>query len=94
MRVLNRLKDYGLKLAPEKCVFVKPSVKYLGHIISDQGVQTDLDKVDAVKTWPIPKNSKELKSFLGLIGYYHRFIKDFSKKIRPLNELTSGNPST
>lgn len=94
VRVLNWLKEYGLKLAPEKCVFAQTSVNYLGHIVSDQGVQTDPDKVAAVKTWPVPKNLKELRSFLGFVGYYRRFIKDFSKKVKPLNELTSGYPPT
>ncbi|RXN35730.1 Retrovirus-related Pol polyprotein from transposon 412 [Labeo rohita] len=92
IRVLTRLREYGLKLAPEKCVFAQTSVKYLGHIVSAQGVTTDPAKVEAVKTWPIPKTLKELRSFLGFIGYYRRFIKDFSKKVRPLNELTSGYP--
>lgn len=93
-RVLNRLKEYGLKLAPEKCIFAQTSVKYLGHIVSDQGVKTDPDKVAAVKTWPVPKNLKELRSFLGFVGYYRRFIKDFSRQVKPLNELTSGYPPT
>ncbi len=92
--VLNRLKEYGLKLAPEKCVFAQTSVKYLGHILSDKGVQTDPDKVAAVKNWPVPKNLKELHSFLGFVGYYRRFIKDFSHKVKPLNKLTSGYPPT
>lgn len=94
LRVLNRLRDYGLKLAPEKCVFAQTSVKYLGHVVSHEGVKTDPDKIAAVKTWPVPTNLKELKSFLGFIGYYRRFIKDFSRKIKPLNELTSGYPPT
>ncbi|XP_065144555.2 retrovirus-related Pol polyprotein from transposon 412 [Paramisgurnus dabryanus] len=91
-RVLNRLKEYGLKLAPEKCIFAQSSVRYLGHIVSDKGVQTDPDKVAAVKTWPVPRNLKELRSFLGFVGYYRRFVKDFSKKVKPLNDLTSGYP--
>lgn len=94
LRVLNRLKEYGLKLAPEKCIFAQTSVKYLGHIVSDEGVRTDPDKVAAVKTWPVPKNLKELRSFLGFIGYYRRFVKHFSKKVKPLNDLTSGYPPT
>ncbi len=94
LRVLNRLKEYGLKLAPEKCIFAQTSVKYLGHIVSDKGVQTDPDKVTAVKTWPVPRNLKELRSFLGFVGYYRRFVKDFSKKVKPLNDLTSGYPPT
>lgn len=94
LKVLNRLREYGLKLAPEKCVFAQTSVKYLGHIVSHEGVKTDPDKIAAVQTWPVPTNLKELKSFLGFIGYYRRFIKNFSRKVKPLNQLTSGYPPT
>lgn len=82
--------EYGLKLAPEKCIFAQTSVRYIGHIVSDKGEQTDPDKVTAVKTWPVPRNLKELRSFLGFVGQYHHFVKDFSKKVKLLNDLTSG----
>uniref|UniRef100_A0A3B3R4V1 Gypsy retrotransposon integrase-like protein 1 n=1 Tax=Paramormyrops kingsleyae TaxID=1676925 RepID=A0A3B3R4V1_9TELE len=91
-RVLERLRDYGLKLAPEKCKFFQTSVRYLGHIVSERGVETDPEKVKALKTWPIPTNLKELRSFLGFAGYYRRFIQGYSHIIKPLNELTSGYP--
>ena len=87
-KVLTRLEQYGLKLNPEKCQFVRPSVKCLGHIISKEGVSTDPDKIEAVKTWPRPTNVKELKSFLGFSGYYRRFIEHYSHIAKPLNELT------
>lgn len=90
MRVLNRLKEFGLKLSPEKCHFFKKSVKYLGHVVSENGVETDPEKISALTTWPQPHNIKELKSFLGFTGYYRRFIKDFSKIAKPLNDLTAG----
>uniref|UniRef100_A0A3B3QR63 Gypsy retrotransposon integrase-like protein 1 n=1 Tax=Paramormyrops kingsleyae TaxID=1676925 RepID=A0A3B3QR63_9TELE len=90
MRVLNRLKEFGLKLSPEKCCFFRKSVKYLGHIVSENGVETDPDKISALTTWPRPNNIKELKSFLGFTGYYRRFIKDFSRIAKPLNDLTVG----
>uniref|UniRef100_A0A3Q1EKL9 Gypsy retrotransposon integrase-like protein 1 n=1 Tax=Acanthochromis polyacanthus TaxID=80966 RepID=A0A3Q1EKL9_9TELE len=90
LRVLNRLKEYGLKLSPEKCKFFQTSVKYLGHIVSERGVETDPDKIHALKSWPVPRNLKELKSFLGFAGYYRRFIKGYSAIARPLNELTRG----
>lgn len=77
MRVLTRLKEYGLKLSPEKCKFFQTSMRYLGHVVSENGVETDPKKVNALKTWPIPKNLKELKSFLGFSSYYRRFIKDY-----------------
>lgn len=86
--------EYGLKLAPEKCIFAQTSVRYIGHIVSDKGVQTDPNKVTALKTWPVPRNLKELWSFLGFFSYYHHFVKDFSKKVKLLNDLTSGYPPT
>ena len=83
MRVLNQLKEFGLKLSPGKCKFFQTSVKYLGHIVSEKGIETDPDKVAALKTWPKPNNLKELRTFLGFCGYYHRFIKDYSKIVKP-----------
>lgn len=92
LRVLSRLKEYGLKLSPEKCKFFQSSVKYLGHIVSEKGIEIDPEKVTALKTWPKPKNLKELRTFLGFCGYYRRFIKDYAKIVKPLNELTAGYP--
>ncbi|KAJ8014924.1 hypothetical protein DPEC_G00020820 [Dallia pectoralis] len=92
MRVLNQLKEFGLKLSPGKCRFFQTSVKYLGHIVSEKGIETDPDKVAALKTWPKPNNLKEFRTFLGFCGYYRRFIKDYSKIVKPLNELTAGYP--
>ncbi len=92
MRVLNQLKEFGLKLSPGKCKFFQTSVKYLGHIVSERGIETDPDKVAALKTWPKPNNLKELRTFLGFCGYYRRFVKDYSKIVKPLNELTAGYP--
>lgn len=88
MKVLNRLKDYGLKLSSDKWHFFKTSVKYLGHVVDAQGVHTDPDKVSALKDWPRPSNRKELKCFLGFAGYYRRFVKGY-KIAKPLNNLTS-----
>lgn len=56
LQVLKRLKEYGLKLSPEKFTFFQTSVKYLGHIVSQHGVKTDPEKIEALKTWPVPKN--------------------------------------
>lgn len=90
MKVLMHLRDYGLKLSPEKCNFFRTSVKYLGHIVDAQGVHTDPKKVSALKTWPCPSNRKELKCFLGFAGYYRCFVKGYSKIAKPLNHLTAG----
>ena len=92
LQVLNRLKEYGLKLSSEKCKFFQTSVKYLGHIVSQHGVETDPLKIEALKTWPVPENLKQLRSFLGFSGYYRRFVKNYSKITKPLNDLTAGYP--
>uniref|UniRef100_A0A8C5DDV5 Gypsy retrotransposon integrase-like protein 1 n=1 Tax=Gouania willdenowi TaxID=441366 RepID=A0A8C5DDV5_GOUWI len=90
MKVLKRLKDYGLKLSPEKCHFFKTSVKYLGHVVDAHGVHTDPDKVSALTDWPRPSTKKELKCFLGFAGYYRRFVEGYSQIAKPLNNLTAG----
>lgn len=91
MKVLKRIADFGLQLSPSKCKFFQTSVKYLGHVISAQGIQPDPDKVAAVKEWPQPQTAKELRSFLGFTGYYRRFVRDYSKIVRPLNDLLKGD---
>uniref|UniRef100_A0A8C6PSX4 Gypsy retrotransposon integrase-like protein 1 n=3 Tax=Nothobranchius TaxID=28779 RepID=A0A8C6PSX4_NOTFU len=90
--VLERLREYGLKLSPDKCRFFQTSVRYLGHIVSRDGIKTDPDKVEALKTWPKPQTLKELQSFLGFTGYYRRFVKDYSNIVKPLTSLTAGYP--
>ncbi|CAG5041301.1 unnamed protein product [Parnassius apollo] len=85
--VFDRFRDFNLKLQPDKCEFLRHEVTYLGHVITDKGVTPNPDKVKAVSDYPIPKNPKEIKSFLGLVGYYRRFIDNFSKITKPLTSL-------
>lgn len=85
--VFTRLKQHGLKVQPDKCEFMRKEVAYLGHIISDQGVKPNPEKVRVVKEFPVPKSCKDIKSFLGLAGYYRRFIPNFSKITKPLTSL-------
>ena len=87
--VLGRLRAVGLKLNPEKCQFAKDSVKFLGHVVSAKGIDTDPDKVAAIRDWKQPTTVKELRSFLGLASYYRRFVPNFSRIARPLNMLVS-----
>jgi len=77
--VFKRLRKYNLKLQPDKCEFLRKEVTFLGHKISERGVEPDTCKVDAVKDFPTPKTVKKLKRFLGLIGYYRKSIPQFSK---------------
>ncbi|KAL6419715.1 hypothetical protein ACFW04_013679 [Cataglyphis niger] len=86
-KLAERLKKANLKLQPDKCEFLRKEVGYLGHIISDQGVKPDPAKIQAVKEFPTPRNAKNIKQFLGLAGYYRRFIPNFSKTARPLTNL-------
>ncbi|KAJ8028616.1 hypothetical protein HOLleu_30909 [Holothuria leucospilota] len=88
--VFQRLRDFGLKLKPSKCEFLRQSVNYLGHIVSARGVETDPEKTERIRKWPVPINVKQLRKFLGFTGYYRRFVKDYSKIAKPLHELTGG----
>jgi RNase H-like domain found in reverse transcriptase/Reverse transcriptase (RNA-dependent DNA polymerase) len=87
--ILARLRDIGLKLNPEKCVFGAESVHYLGHVVSKDGVKTDPGKITAISEWQPPKTLKELRSFLGLASYYRRFVKGFANIAQPLHQVVT-----
>lgn len=79
--VFQRLRESGLRLKLEKYSFFKHQVKYLGHIISRDGVATDPSKTQKVATWPIPQSKRETQQFLGFAGYYRRFIKNVAHSL-------------
>lgn len=89
--VLSRLRKHDLYLRPEKCEFEKTEIEYLGLVIREGEVRMDPAKVDAVRNWPTPKSLRDVRGFLGFANFYRRFIKDFSKIARPLNDLTKKN---
>jgi len=86
--VLQVLKDYQLYAKFSKCEFWLRSVAFLGHIISSEGIEVDPKKTDAVKSWPRPLSPSDIRSFLGLAGYYRRFVEGFSSIASPLTALT------
>ena len=89
----QRLQVAGLKLKPSKCYLFQKEIKYLGHIISEKGIRTDPDKCSAVENWEVPTNTHELRQILGFFSYYRRFMKDFAKIAKPLNDLLKDNVS-
>ncbi|WRX23201.1 Reverse transcriptase domain - like 10 [Theobroma cacao] len=86
--VLQTLREHRLYVEFSKCEFWLESVAFLGHVVSKDGVQVDPKKVEVVEKWPRPTSVTEIISFLGLAGYYHHFVKDFSKIVAPLTKLT------
>lgn len=83
-KILKALEKVNLKLQLDKCEFLKKEVAFLGHLVTDQGVKPNPNKIEAIQKWPVPRNQKELKGFLGILGYYRRFVRDFAKITKPL----------
>jgi hypothetical protein len=86
--ILDKLLKHNLFLKPEKCTFRQPSIKFLGVWVTQGEVQMDNTKVEKVRNWKTPTNVTEIWKFLGFTGYYHYFIKDYSKIAWPLLQLT------
>ena len=91
--VFDRLKKFNLKIKPKKCQFFSTSVLFLDRVLLAEGISANPEKVDKVKTWPVPKNIKEVQSFLGLASYYRHFIPHFAKKAWCLHELVGPTAS-
>ena len=86
-QVLAKLRKHQLFLKESKCSFAQSSLEYLGHIISAAGVSTYPNKISAMLHWPAPTSFTELRAFLGLTGYYRRFVKGYGVLTKPLTNL-------
>ena len=89
--VLDVLRKENIFLKKGKCVFRVKQIEYLGYLILELGVTIDPNKVIAVVAWPIPQNVKQLRGFLGLVGYYRRFIQRYRLLTRPMTQLLKKN---
>lgn len=83
-KVFERLREANLKLQINKCNFAEKSTKFLGHLITEGGIKPDPLKTMAIQKIPLPRNLKEIKSFLGITGYYRKFVKDYAKVAYPM----------
>ena len=86
-RVFERLLAANLKLKPSKCIFFQKHAKFLGYVVSQCGISTDVEKTSVIQDWPPCKTAKQCRSFLGLASYYRRYCPGFAEIARPLHEL-------
>ena len=86
--VLEVLREHKLYGKLSKCEFWLEEVQFLGHVISAQGIAVDPAKIETVVKWERPQTITEVRSFLGLAGYYRRFVEGFSKMVSPLTQIT------
>ena len=91
LEVFKHLRAASLKLKPRKCLLFATRVDYLGHVIDGNGIHTDQQKVTTVQNWPQPRHRTDVRTFLGMTGYYRRFVTHYAELSKPLAKLTSKN---
>ena len=91
--VLRRLQGANLKLKPKKCTLFQKEASFLGYRVSADGISPQADKIECIKSIPEPRNLTDVRSLLGFLGYYRRFIKQFSARAAPLNRLMEAGQS-
>ena len=93
-KVFETLSKYGLFLNVKKTTFAKSKLEFLGHVIGIEGIDVQASKVAAIKEYPMPITRKDLKRFLGMVNYYHSFIKNLAEILAPLSEISGGPKKT
>ncbi|KAD4179279.1 hypothetical protein E3N88_27870 [Mikania micrantha] len=88
LSILELLSNHQFYAKLTKCCFGQHQVHFLGHLISEEGVQVDQERISAIQSWPLPSNVREVRGFLGLTGYYRRFVRNYGIIARPLTNLT------
>lgn len=91
LSVLKRLNDHKVKIRVDKCKFLQQSVKYLGHVLSKNGISPSSEKIEAIIKAPAPQDKQQLQAYLGLLNYYNRFLPNLSAEIKDLYNLLRNN---
>ena len=92
--VFNRFRRHNLKLKPSKCQFFKKEITYLAHKVDKDGIRPAVDNLKAIAAFPVPVTYTNLRGFLGIVGHYRRFIKDFARKAEPLFQYLKGDTAS
>jgi hypothetical protein len=91
-KAFQTLAAHQFFIKASKCLFAQQFLEYLCHVITAEGIATDPSKIQAINKWPVPTNVRELRGFLGLAGYYRRFIRNYGIISRPLSDLLKNTP--